>query len=71
MRSFFLRLYEANPKHPIKWLSTHPPLPNRIEDLTAYLESFPLEGEKRLNSEAFQKIKARYAPAATSLPPLP
>jgi predicted Zn-dependent protease len=71
MSSFFLRLYAANPKQPIKWLSTHPPLPNRIEDLTAYLESFPLEGEKRLNSEAFQKIKARYAPPANSLPPLP
>ena len=71
LSSFFLRLYEANPKQPIKWLSTHPPLPNRIEDLTAYLENFPLEGEKKLNSEAFLRIKTRYATPQQNLPPIP
>jgi predicted Zn-dependent protease len=42
LSSFLLTLYERNPKQPVRWLSTHPPLPNRIEELTAYLESFPL-----------------------------
>jgi hypothetical protein len=41
--------------------------------MTDYLESFPLEREMRLDSEAFQKIKARLKgrePQGPVIPPL-
>jgi len=59
MTKFFLRLYEANPKQPFKWLSTHPPTTERIEYTSAYLESFPLEQEMQLDSQEFKDLKAR------------
>lgn len=59
MTKFFLRLYEANPRQPFKWLSTHPPTTERIEYTTAYLEAFPLEQEMQLDSQEFKDLKAR------------
>jgi tetratricopeptide (TPR) repeat protein len=80
LTSFLLELYEANPKQPIKFLSTHPPHPDRVNNLSDYLEAFPLDRELVVDSsEAFKKIKARYpgrgqtgmpGPPA-GLPPLP
>jgi len=68
---FFLKMYKANPKQPIKFLSTHPPVPDRATYLTDYLESFPLDRELTLDSPAFQKLKARFASAATGRGALP
>ena len=59
MTKFFLRLYEANPKQPFKWLSTHPPTTERIESTATYLEAFPLEQEMQLDSKEFKDLKAR------------
>ncbi len=61
MSSFFVKLYKANPKQPIKLLSTHPPVPDRAIYLTDYLDSFPLDREMQLDSKDFQKMKARLA----------
>lgn len=58
--SFFLKMHKANPKQPVKFLSTHPPLLDRADYLADYLESFPVEGrEFRVDSEEFKKIKSR------------
>lgn len=59
MSSFFVRLYEANPKQPFRLLSTHPPTTDRIEYTTAYLEGFPLDTEMQIDSQDFQEIKRR------------
>lgn len=59
MSSFFVRLYEANPKQPWKLLSTHPPTTERIEYTTRYLEAFPLDVEMQVDSEEFQAMKSR------------
>jgi Zn-dependent protease with chaperone function len=62
--SFFLKMAKANPKQPVRFLSTHPPLLDRADYLADYLDSFPAEGrEFRVDSEEFKKIKARLAPA--------
>ncbi len=58
---FFLKLYKANPKQPMKFLSTHPPAPDRATYMTDYLEPFPLERELQVDSKDFQKMKARLA----------
>lgn len=63
MSSFFLRLYKLNPKNPIKFLSTHPPLADRADYLTDYIEAFPLDRESKADTEEFRKIRARLAPA--------
>lgn len=64
-----LRMYQRNPKQPIKFLSTHPPAPDRVEAVTAYLEAFSLERELALDSATFQKIvKQRDQPAAVVVP---
>lgn len=59
--NFFLKLYKANPKKPIKFLSTHPSAPDRTTYMTDYLESFPLDKEMQIDSRDFQKMKARLA----------
>lgn len=59
MTKFFLRLYQANPKHPFKLLSTHPPTTERIEHTAAYLEAFPLEREMQIDSQEFKNMKKR------------
>lgn len=56
---FFVRMYQLNPKQPIKFLSTHPPDPDRASYLIDYLEGFPLDRELQMDSKNFQKIKAR------------
>jgi predicted Zn-dependent protease len=69
----FLKMYKLHPKQPVKFLSTHPPIQDRADYMTDYLESFPLEREMRLDSEAFQKIKARLKgrePQGPVIPPL-
>ncbi len=80
MSEFFLKMYGAAPKQPIKFLSTHPPLPDRVEYLTAYLESYALDRELAVDSDMFKKIKARYPSAHSgdvmrtargALPPIP
>ena len=66
--SAFLKLYEANPKQPIKFLNTHPPLPDRVNYLSDYLEAFPLDQPLVVdNSDAFASIKRRY-PSASAVP---
>jgi tetratricopeptide (TPR) repeat protein len=69
--SFFLKMYKANPKQPIKFLSTHPPVPDRATYLTDYLESFPLDRELAIDSPAFQKLKARLTQSASGRGALP
>jgi predicted Zn-dependent protease len=65
MPATFLKLYEANPRQPMKFLSTHPPAPDRVNYLSDYLESFPLDQQLVVDSsEAFLKIKQRYPSAA-------
>ena len=60
LSEFFLKLYKYNPKHPPKFLSTHPPSPDRVNYLTDYLESFPMDRETRVSSETFERIKRKY-----------
>ena len=59
--NFFLKMYKANPKKPIKFLSTHPSAPDRTTYITDYLESFPLEKEMQIDSRDFQKMKTKLA----------
>lgn len=59
--AFFLKMYKQNPKQPVKFLSTHPPLQDRAEYLIDYLENFPLDREMRQDSQDFQKLRARFA----------
>ena len=54
-------MYKENPKKPIKFLSTHPPAPDRASYLTDYLESFPLDTEMQIDSRDFQKMKTKLA----------
>jgi Zn-dependent protease with chaperone function len=62
MSSFFTKMYKANPKQPIKFLSTHPPVPDRATYLIDYLDSFPLQStEVRTDSQEFQRIRSRIA----------
>jgi predicted Zn-dependent protease len=65
MPALFARLYELNPRQPVKLFSTHPPAPDRVEYLADYLEGFPLDRESRLSTEEFAKIKAMF-PSPTS-----
>ncbi len=59
--SFFLKMYEANPRQPIKFLSTHPPQPDRVNNMSDYLQAFPLDRELAIDSsDAFKIMKARY-----------
>jgi predicted Zn-dependent protease len=65
MSSFFLKMYRANPRTPPKFLSTHPPIPDRADYMTDYLEAFPLDRELVVgSSEAFTKLKEKYPSAA-------
>ncbi len=57
--NFFLKMYKANPKKPIKFLSTHPSAPDRTIYITDYLESFPLDKEMQIDSRDFQKMKTK------------
>ena len=59
LAGFFLKMYKANPKQPIGFLSTHPADPDRATYLTDYLESFPLDREMNVDSKAFRDIKAK------------
>jgi predicted Zn-dependent protease len=61
LSNFFLKMYKANPKQPLKLLSTHPPVPDRTIYLTEYLESFPLDREMQMDSLDFQNMKKRLA----------
>jgi predicted Zn-dependent protease len=66
--SAFLKLYEANPKQAIKFLNTHPPLPDRVNYLSDYLEAFPLDRPLLADSsDAFASLKRRY-PSASAVP---
>jgi predicted Zn-dependent protease len=71
MPSTFLKLYEANPRQPVKFLSTHPPAPDRVNYLSDYLEAFPLDRELVVgSSEAFVRLKGRYPSAVAPAPAL-
>ena len=61
LSGFFLKMYKANAKQGVKFLSTHPPDPDRATYLTDYLESFPLDKEMQIDSRTFQQMKARLA----------
>ncbi|MFC2172236.1 M48 family metallopeptidase, partial [Acidobacteriota bacterium] len=77
MSIFFLKMYKANPKQPVKFLSTHPPIPDRADYITEYLESFPLNREMRSDTEKYQQIRKRVlgrgrytaAPQNQAMPP--
>lgn len=69
MSAFFVKLYKANPKQPMKLLSTHPPVPDRAIYLTDYLDSFPLDREMQLDSKDFQKMKTRLATLVPTMQP--
>ncbi len=61
LSGFFLKMDRANPKQPPKLLSTHPPLPDRTDYLTDYIEGFPLDRDLVIgSSDAFKKVKERY-----------
>lgn len=66
LSNFFLKLYKSREKQQIKFLSTHPPDPDRATYLTDYLESFPLDRELQVDSKAFQLMKARFGTAESS-----
>jgi predicted Zn-dependent protease len=63
MSSFDLKLFKLHPKEGIKLFNTHPPAPDRVQYVTEYLESFPLDREMRTDSEDFQRIRARFVGA--------
>ncbi len=54
----------------MKFLSTHPPVPDRATYLTDYLESFPLDTEMQIDSKDFQKMKARLATLVPTAQPV-
>ena len=64
LSGFFLKMYRSHNKQPVKFLSTHPPDPDRATYLTEYLESFPLDRELQVDSRAFQTMKAKVATLA-------
>lgn len=58
--SFFTRMFKDNPKQPIKFLSTHPPIPDRATYMLDYVDSFPLSNnEMKSDSVEFQKIRQK------------
>ncbi len=59
MTSFFVKLYEANPKSPFRLLATHPATSDRIENTSGYLENFPLNREMQIDSQAFKDMKMK------------
>jgi Zn-dependent protease with chaperone function len=57
---FFTRMFKDNPKQPIRFLSTHPPVPDRASYMLDYVESFPLaSSELKADSQDFQKIRTK------------
>ena len=62
--ALLLRMFQANPKQPVKFLSKHPPDPDRIDYLTRHLEAFPLGKEMQIDSAEFQKMKQKVGAAA-------
>ncbi|MEN3333667.1 MAG: hypothetical protein V7641_3032 [Blastocatellia bacterium] len=66
---FFTKMFKANPKQPVRFLSTHPPVPERATYLIDYTEAFPLgSSEVKTDSAEFQKIRARVLNAMQSAP---
>jgi predicted Zn-dependent protease len=66
---FFTKMYKANPKQPVRFLSTHPPVPERAAYLIDYTEAFPLgASEVKTDSADFQKIRARVLAAMQTAP---
>jgi predicted Zn-dependent protease len=56
----FTKMYKLNPKQPVKFLSTHPPAPDRAAYMIDYVEAFPLGStEVKTDSAEFKKIKAK------------
>ena len=56
----FTKMYKLSPKQPVRFLSTHPPTPDRATYMIDYVEAFPFGStEVRTDSAEFQKIKAR------------
>jgi hypothetical protein len=62
-------MYQQNPNQPVKFLSTHPPAPDRSEYLTDYLEAFDLSQPLAVDSAAFKKIKLKFPSASRALLP--
>lgn len=71
MSAFNLKMYQRNPNQPVKFLSTHPPAPDRAEYLTDYLEAFDLSQPLAVDSEAFKKIKLKFPSASRGVLPPP
>ena len=66
---FFTKMYKANPKQPVRFLSTHPPVPERAAYMIDYTEAFPLgSSEVKTDSADFQRIRARVLAAMQSAP---
>ncbi|MBS1811473.1 MAG: M48 family metalloprotease [Acidobacteria bacterium] len=79
----FAKMYKMSPKQPIKFLSTHPPAPDRAAYMIDYVEAFPIGStEVKTDSAEFKQIKAKVmalmpsamqqkTPGKGVIPPLP
>jgi Zn-dependent protease with chaperone function len=56
------KLYQQNARQPIKLLSTHPPLGERLEDLNEYIAAFPGLDARADSTEFKRAIKKQGAP---------
>jgi predicted Zn-dependent protease len=66
----FTKMYKLNPKQPVKFLSTHPPAPDRAAYMIDYVEAFPLGStEVKTDSAEFKKIKAKVMTMMPADPP--
>jgi beta-barrel assembly-enhancing protease len=62
----FTKMYKLSPNQPVKFLSTHPPAPDRAAYMIDYVEAFPIGStEVKTDSAEFRQIKAK----ATALLP--
>lgn len=62
MVTFFeklLAVHTSEPSGAAVWLSTHPPTQERIADIRAAIKTLPPKPHLQVDSERFQKIKAR------------
>lgn len=63
METMFLKLKSVEQREPSKleqWLSTHPPISVRIEQVRAVKASLPIQNSPIRNTAAFQSIKSRF-----------
>ena len=62
METMFQKLAAVQKREPGKmeqWVSTHPPISERIEQVRQGIAEFPAQSSPRLNSQSFTNIKSR------------